>query len=464
MITVAEPSSGWTVVSPPNWCRDELRVLMELVPECPTPLTSGPSSELEESLGIELWRAVANVRQWAETPQQEQPTLFWRARARATDDYAAELSALAEPRRSEAEAVAPELGKALRCFAALTTSPATADAGALVLACREVVAWAENRGLAETAIQFAEAAATIMPRSAALANLAGKTCRTWGRRGRAELWYDRAIGLSRRIPGKVGVRQYVRAHLGFATTLLEIEEHRTALGHIRTAALAAKRTGMRGKAAEAFHDALSLTLLDGQLAQAAIFARKAIKTYPFHHQRYPALGHDFALLLISRGLYSTALSILQSAVRRLPAPGEQLVAWGTLARSAAGAARPTRFEEAVAKVDALAPRFTQTASAGLYSVGEGARLLGLWEMAERYALDALDAGMKTDNIQIVNRSRQLIDAVAARDPGLPELPKNDPSALLLRRLAPAVRLRLAKWRGPTWRPRRHLGPEDLDEY
>jgi hypothetical protein len=452
--TPRDGKSGWTVVVPPTWCRDDRLVLLELVPERPNPLI-GWDPELDESLGLELWRAVASIRRWADSAESDRPSLFARARSRSLEE--------AEQVRHKARSQAPELEKALDVFTALTTAPADADAGSLVLACRAVVDWAEKKGLEETAIQFAEAAAGVMPESAALANLAGRISRLFGRRGRAELWYDRAIGLSRRTPGKRGIRQYVRARLGFAATLVEIEEHAAALEHIATAATTAKRKGMRGKAAEAFHDAMYLSTMDAQFAKATIFARKAIHNYPFHHHRYPALGHDFALLLLYRGMYPFALSLLNSAVRKIASPAEQLVAWGTLARSAAGAGYQTRFEEATARVDQLVPTFSQTASAGLYSVGEGARLLGNWEMAERYALAAEDAALKSGTTQIVTRSRALLESITHRQAGPSPTPEGGPSDLLLRRLAPAVRLRLTQWRGPTWRPR-HLGPEDLDDY
>lgn len=462
--TLTGGSVGWTVVEPPTWCRDDLLVLLELVPERPSWLAEGPPRELEEALGIELWRAVANIRLWAETPRAQYAELFQRVRSNPSGrGFAHVTESSLQKRRADARSSEPELVSALEVFTELTEAPERISVAALVSACRAVAAWGEQRGFAETAMQFAEAAAAAAPESAALANLAGRLCRVYGKRGRAELWYDRAIGLSRRISGKAGIREYIHAHLGFATTLLEIEDHERALKYIKRAGLMAKRKGMRGKAAEAFHDAMYLATVDGSLGKATVYARRAINLYPFHHSRLPALAHDFALLLVHKGMYSPALSILQSVVGKILRPADEVVVWGTIARSAAGAGHNSRFREAVEIVETLAPKYGQAGAAALYGVAEGARLLEDWAMAEQFATEAASRALATGSQQVVSLSLKLVAAVKAREPGVAKLRTSDPSGTLLRHLAPLVRLRVAKWRGPTWRPRR-VGPHHQNNH
>lgn len=459
---MVDDEPGWSVAVPPKWSHDDLLVLMELVPERPTWLGTGPPRELEEALGIALWRGVANVRLWAETPDDERATLFRRMRAVTFD--VSEGSELADPLqklRSDARKSEPELAPALEVFAALTDTPEKTTVSEIVTACRIVVTWAERKGFAETAVQFAEAAAAAAPDNPALANLAGRLCRVYGRRGRAELWYDRAIGLSRRIPGRPGIREYIHAHLGFATTLLEIEEHDRALKYIKRAGSMAKRKGMKAKGAEAFHDAMYLATMRGSLGRAATYARRAIHLYPVHHTRLPALAHDFALLLVYKGMYFPALSILQSVVRKIPRRADEVVVWGTIARSAAGAGHRRRFTEAVHMVNSLAPKFAQSGAAALYGVAEGARLLGDWPMAQRYASEAARLATLTGSQQVLSLSTDLLRSVEEHRPGLANLPKYHPSGTLLRQLAPLVRLRVAKWRGPSWRPRR-ISTQDVE--
>lgn len=446
--------AGWTVVEPPNWCRDDLLVLMELVPERPSWLAGGPPRELEEALGIELWRAVANIRLWADTPRPERAELFQRVRSIPfSGGFAHGPAHSTQKRRADARSSEPELALGLEVFAELTEAPELVSVSAIVAACRDVVSWAERKGFAETAMQFAEAAAAAAPESATLANLAGRLCREYGKRGRAELWYDRAIGLSRRTPGKAGIREYIHAHLGFATTLLEIEDHERALKYIKRAGLMAKRKGMRAKAAEAFHDALALAVLDGKYARAAVYARKAFNIYPYHHTRIPAFTYDVAFLMVSIGLYPRALSLLQSVVRKVEAPAEALIVWGTLARAAAGARQQTRFMKAAGVVDRMVLTHQGSAPAALYSVAEGARLLEDWQMAATYASRAYQAARDAGSVQVLRRAEHLLTEIEKRELGTPRMPKQDPRGRIVWKLAAASRLRLKKWRGLTWRPR-----------
>jgi tetratricopeptide (TPR) repeat protein len=461
--TLMDGGSGWTVVEPPNWCRDDLRVLLELVPERPTWLVGGPPRELEEALGLELWRAVANIRLWADTPKPERAELFQRIRAWSPapgDRY--DLPDPTLKRRADARASEPELVPALAVFSALTEAPDRISVSDVAAACRVVVAWAEQRGFTETAMQFAEAAAAAAPESPVLANLAGRICRAYGKRGRAELWYDRAIGLSRRTPGKLGIREYIHAHLGFATTLLEAEDHPRALKYIKRAGLMAKRKGMRAKAAESFHDALALAVLDGTYARAAIYARKAFSLYPFHHKRFPAFAYDLAFLMVSMGLYARALSLLQSVARKVEVPAEALVVWGTLARAAAGAGQRIRFNDAVEVVERMVMTYQGSAPAALYSVAEGARLLGDWSMAASYAARACHLAREAGSVQVLRRAEHLVTEINQQLSGTPKMNPQDARGRIVFKMAAAVRLRLAKWRGSTWRPRRRLSVPEWD--
>lgn len=451
---------GWIVVEPPCWGAGDLSVLNELVPDPPERRREalGLPDELQESLGIELWRGLANVRLWADTTPSGRGGLFSRIDQRGL-----------RSRRAAARVHAPELTAALETFGELTANPQLARARDLVDACKLVAAWAEDHGLYETAIQFAEAAAAVSPARPSLANLAARLCRIGGQQGRAELWYDRAIGLTRQAlkvapkeRRKLLRREYIYAHLGFANLLLERDEPIRAIKTIRRAALTAKAAGMKGPAAEALHDAMYVATMNERLAQAAVYARRAASVYPYHHPRYPALAHDVAVLMILHGMYGAALSILQSAVRKITSPADNLVAWGSVARAAAGAGRLQRFRDAVRKVEELAPTYPQAGATALYSIAEGARLLGYWDAAERFAAAAAAGARETSSAQILTRAEHLMNLVAARTPGDPELPKSDPRGVLLRRLAPALRLRVYRWRGPTWRPR-HAGLEDNSE-
>jgi tetratricopeptide (TPR) repeat protein len=407
----------WTA---PNWRLGELAVLEELP---------------HDALALEVWRAVGRVRLWAE-PEENRAGLF-----SAREDAGA--GSLVEAQRQ-----APEIADALQTLHAVTFD---ALPRASALACREISEWAERNGYLETAMQAAEAAATLSSEDPSFANAAARVCRRAGEGARAEVWYLRAVGLARLRQNK---REYVSAHLGCAAVLRDAGQHSRALKWIRRAADTARRSGLRGKAAEAYHDALGVAVLDQQINRAVIYARRALAVYPVHHKRFPAFAYDVSFLLVNRGLYPTALSLLSSVVGKIANPAEQMVVWGTLARAAGGAGLRQRFHDAVQRVLELAPRHSFLGSGALYNAAEGARLVGDWELADELVRRALVAAREHESAVVLELARELRDDIEARRPGVPQAKPHDARAQVLRGLAVEVRLRLARWRGPSWRPRR----------
>lgn len=403
-------------------------MLREVAPE--------PADAGSEALGALLWREVRHLHTWAVTRSE------FRADGRARIE-----SGEKREMRELAKIAAPELTNALSNFAD------AAAPEAVIAACREIVQWAEGRLWTETAMQYAEAAAMLDPDDAELANLAGRVCRRGGQRARAEVWYDRAIGLSR---ASRNVREYISAHLGFAAVLRDRERYEEALHYIKRAGLTAKRAGIRKQAGEAFHDAVGIATLRGDFPRAAVYARRALAVYPRHHARFPAFGYDLAFLMVDLGMYSHALSLLNSVAPKISSPAERVVVLGTLARAAAGAGLRARYIEVAQTVQEQAPHYPVMAAGALYSVAEGARLLGDWDDAARLAELAVASGRANDQPLALGRAQKLLSEVAARQPGPAPLSREDARGAILRNLAPVVRLRLRAWRGPTWRPRRQV--------
>jgi hypothetical protein len=102
---------------------------------------------------------------WAQTPPEERQATF-----QLTDREAFE-------RLGSACAHAPELVEAFGTFASLIRAPRRVEADQLAEACRLVHEWADERSLRDTALLFAEAAATADPDDPARANDAGRMCR-----------------------------------------------------------------------------------------------------------------------------------------------------------------------------------------------------------------------------------------------------------------------------------------------
>lgn len=223
---------------------------------------------------------------------------------------------------------------------------------------------------------------------------------------------------------------------------------------LKRAGLAAKRAGLRAQAAEALHDVFTIALLREDFPRAAVYARRALAVYPRHHRRLPYMAADFAGLLIRRGLFAPALSILDSVRSRLTAPADQFQLNGLVAWAAAGAGRAGRFQEAAGAVRRESDTYHESSPGALYYVGEGARQLGDWDQAQRMALDAISRAEQIGDVLTAAFARRLADAASRRIPGVPPLRPEDASGAVLRRMAPAVRLLVRGWHGPTWRPRR----------
>lgn len=422
----------WGVLVPPPWSLEDTAFVEELLSQY-----TDQASEIPRC----LWCARNAMRSWALSEPVERANLF--QRTRSVPD--------ATERWTTATAQAPELGPAFQLFCSLYARPADIEAAELAGACQTVVDWAEERGLEETALQFAEAAASICPEDPQFANLAARLCRTSGMIGRAEVWYDRAVGLSRSAGN---VLEYVNAHLGFGALLLERRAFRAAEKKIRRAGARAKQQGMRGPAAEAFHDAFAVAIVAEDTARAVHFARRAVETYPRHASRYPAFAYDLGYLLTSSGLFKDALRLLRLVEERIPSPAERLAVLGALARAAAGAGEFDAYRDAEERVIGAAPRFRATAAAAMYNVGEGARLLERWDAATEYADAAYELARRTNSKQVAWFAARLRKDAQARRPGRPAMSSADPLREALLDLADITYTRLVRWRGSTWRPRR----------
>lgn len=420
----------WSTVPPPRWPLDDGKLRNELL--C-SPL------RFTEAVRLELWRNVEKVEAWAGVADKSQV-------------LRGPISpAVQERRRTALHEADAAIRDPLAVLINACENPAEAEAERLVPACLALAEWSGERGLSECGTRYAEAAAAIAPASAEAANAAGRLCRRAGYRMRAEMWYERAIGLAR---ASQSLREYIRAHLGLASVLRDAGEHARALPLLKRAGLSAKRAGLRAQAAEALHDVFTIALLREDYPRAAIYARRALAVYPRHHRRLPYMAADFAGLLIRRGMFAPALSILETVRTRMTGPADQFQLHGLLAWAAAGARREVRFREAATYVERLSTAFPESRPGALYYAGEGARQLEEWEYAHRLALDAVASAEQIGDVLTVALARRLADAASKRVPGVPPLGQEDASGAVLRRIAPAVRLLVRRWHGQTWRPRR----------
>jgi len=152
------------------------------------------------------------------------------------------------------------------------------------------------------------------------------------------------------------------------------------------------------------------------------------------------------VLLITCRFYSPAIRLLDLAVPRFQSPGAQLVAWGNLARAAAGSRSLGRLGEAEWQILRLLGTDKEFAPAALNSLAIGAQVLEKWDEAERCASLALEmARVRRDGGE--ERVATNLLAQIATHKTVPE--EQDPPDLeRLEALIGRFDSRLRKWKAP----------------
>lgn len=394
----AEPAWGpaqrpRTMPHPPEWRRAEL----------------DPLPDAEDALAWTLWLGLRRIRDWADTPPDERAAFF----ALAVLDGRGGSDTARAARWASARAEAPELEEALTSLARLWSAPAQVEAVELADACDAVAQWAERRALNETALQFAEAAAALEPKSPKRANLAGRACRIGGAWSRADAWYQRGLGMARQQNSRV---ELFRGNLGAGAVAYLQGRYRSAHDFFVSGAWKARDMGKLPLAARAQHDLMLLAVELGKFGKSLTHAQRALHWYPMHHPRIPYLVHDFAYLLTRVRHEAAALEVLENVRPMIPAEHESLLVWGTVARAAGGSGDAKLFASAKAQVQQLAKRYSQHAAHSLYEVAAGARLLDLWDVCEHFASAALATALAQGRGDTEQDAKRLLLAVASRLP------------------------------------------------
>lgn len=408
-------SGQWFVAPPPNWPLEDITVLREV----------------DDQLGAALLLALYNVRLVAGTAPPIRAQLFGgQVAIDAAEDAPIQIRA------------------ALQLFGTVVRSPQQVGDAALARACRTVAEWAEANSKSLTAVGFAEAAAHLLPTDAEMANLAGRACRRAAQRQRAELWYERGSGLARRSDNTV---EHVNGLLGFGNLFRDQSDFDRAFIWIRQAGRTACRGGLRESAGEALHDAFFVSYLEDKLLRAATWAERAARIYPVHATRFPYFAADLSLLLGRRGLYAEAIQLLEAVQVHLQAPVEQVQLWAILAWVSGGSRDQRKFFNALGQVREMVDQLPYASSAALAYSAAGAQHMGEWELAEELISTA---GENPDDALTARLAARVRADVHARAPAVPRPDPGHPSVRRLSSVAEEVHVRVRRWRGPTWRPRR----------
>jgi tetratricopeptide (TPR) repeat protein len=397
------------------------------------PIPNGPRDEfvvLDESdgmLGLVLWERVRDAYLWASVSADDRAGLFHAG----GEESRGRLSQLSG---------APELTESLALLGFMARFPQMANSASVAQGCMEVAAWAEASARFETAVLYAEAAAIAAPDDPHPSLTAGRLCRRIGVLSRASWWYLRGIGVARRARDREG---YISGQLGYGGVLFQMGYHTRAKYHYRRAAGRAVWAGIDTKAAEAYHDLLTVATELGALDDGISAATNALQFYPIFNPRVPFFGHDVGYLMIRSGFFTVALSILDAA-RPLIAPLNRLLIWGTTARCCAAVGQEARYNEALAEVFALASATEEMASAAYVHAAEGARTLHRPDLAGELAQRAREIAGRRGEHALERYANALLGADAGQAPI--DSNRAPPEGSGVEQLAAAVIARLVRQR------------------
>lgn len=348
--------------------------------------------------------------------------IFWRATRDLTEwitSGSGSSVAVCEPAEAAvfreqlayATSKAPELEEAFGVFGFLRLNPKLAQRGLLAKACQQVHAWADARGMQETALLFAESWARIDAENPIAANEAGRAARRTAYIHRAEIWFGRAYTLAARHKNR---REKIRALIGHGGLLRELGRYNEARSKFFDAARIAASTRRHRQAAEVQHELLTIAVETGSYAEAEHYMRAALREYPVHHRAVPWLAHDWAFFLVRSNLYKEARVLLEAVRPHVTRRDLQVVIEGTLGRAAAGCGDRNTYEFCRERVLVLSSVHGEYAAAALAHLAFGAQLFEEWDLAEQMGVRAVEIAHTRHQVDVERGAAEIVSAIRAR--------------------------------------------------
>jgi len=344
----------------------------------------------------------------------------------------------------EAAQAVPLLADPIAVLARLRILPDQVAPERIALACDKVYEWAERAGLHAVAVHFAEASAYVEPQNPRWAVRAGYMTRTAGgleMLGRSHIWHARAFVLAAQQRNR---EMSVRALTGAGALWHICGDPVRARRYYLQAARRALRTSRRRRAAVAFHYAFVIDVETEHFRVAVRDAGAALRLYPIHDERIPALAHDVAYLLIRHQHYSPAFRLLDKLAERVGGVESMGMLYGMTARAAAAAGAEGSYAAAAESALSIARINDECAGPVFLNLGEAGRFFGHWEAAQGHAGRALATAQRRADGELERMAVELLRQIKRREPPPPsaDLPADSLLAVLARRLA----ARLKRWR------------------
>jgi tetratricopeptide (TPR) repeat protein len=320
--------------------------------------------EIGGLLGSLVWGTLRSVTAWVETPVEDRPGMFPEDAARRR---MAEVLEASPPASIEG---------ALTDLAQLLEQPADVDPAAVGVACTRIARWADDRAYPYTAAQFFQVAANTCLTNPEYALAAARAARDLADYSRAEVWLQRAVGLSRQA---ARWDLYTKSFLSYGTMFRRRGNLPAARRAAERARRRAARHGLQHLQAAASHDLLVVASTSGKLDEAEAHARDAMRLYPADESRLHTLAHDVGCLWIKTGDIDGALLLFRASLRSSSDAFRPFVA-GSMALAAGIAGAHDDFFAAKAAIDKLEPGPGH--SEAWSEIGEGALRLGFVDVAE----------------------------------------------------------------------------------
>jgi tetratricopeptide (TPR) repeat protein len=283
-----------------------------------------------------LWKSLRSVLLWADSAPADRKALFPAdAGQRRLDEVASVLDE------------SDELRVPLEALAEVLAAPEAAKGPELAGACHQVHCWASGADAPRTALEFLQAASLCHPAHAPYALEVGRMARAMGQNARAEAWFQRAIGMSRRAKDWV---PYIQAYLDHGRILVAKGALPAARRSYIKALRRSVRQGLRQWEAHARHDLFVLEDRAGDPGKALGHAASALRAFSSRPEELPGLACDLASFWTKRGRSDLAYPLLRGAAMGVEHDARG-AALGLLARASGAVGEADTFDEAVEALD-----------------------------------------------------------------------------------------------------------------
>jgi hypothetical protein len=256
------------------------------------------------------------------------------------------------------------------------------------------------------------------------------------------MWYERGFRLAVRAKNRI---EAVRGLIGCGAVYEAEERFDDARELYTQAAGRALRTNKRRMAGVAHHYLFALEVEHGQFEAGLAQLCEALNHYPIYDRRVPYLAHDFGFLLVRKCYFAAAIHLLEQVAPAIRKPDERMLIEGSIARAAGALQQYARYRAAVDYVLKTCGVYPQYAAASLEGLAHGARSVGEWDDAARYAAAAERLALARRDYARAQNVAALLHDIRDRTPPDKENPVPFPSLDPIERL---FTVRLRRWLAP----------------